>query len=472
MTNAPAQVFTDHMQVLFGVGTCAGMTDGQLLERFMAGRDESGDLAFETLVTRHGPMVMRVCRNVLDDPQDVHDAFQAVFVVLARRANAIRDRHSVGSWLYGVAVRVTARARVTAIRRQIRDRRTMGAAQAIATVDPNEDGASPTDRDDRAEVVHQELSRLPEKYRAPVVLCYFEGLTHDEAAARLSWPVGTVRSRLARARDRLRNRLTHRGVSAPASIGPMANWLVGQPVASTKLIATVSAASSAPISRELLTSIARAVGKTTGATPIPSASLLLAQGVLNTMLLKKLLMIACACLPLGTIVIGGGALLVRKSQAQDQRTLVKAALQDAPAATKPSAPKPPEVDPLLQQSIAAAANRMDAQRAYFEEGRITLDRYIDACRELEMAQLMAAQTAAERTTIKQSHIERLMKIEKRETVDLDAGRGTIADLSEIAQRRVQAEAALKSEQDLPSILRRLGELERQVKQLQKERAEK
>jgi hypothetical protein len=190
------------------------------------------------------------------------------------------------------------------------------------------------------------------------------------------------------------------------------------------------------------------------------------------MLLKKLLMIACACLPLGTIVIGGGALLVRKSQAQDQRTLVKAALQDAPAATKPSAPKPPEVDPLLQQSIAAAANRMDAQRAYFEEGRITLDRYIDACRELEMAQLMAAQTAAERTTIKQSHIERLMKIEKRETVDLDAGRGTIADLSEIAQRRVQAEAALKSEQDLPSILRRLGELERQVKQLQKERAEK
>ena len=134
MTNAPAQVFTDHMQVLFGVGTCAGMTDGQLLERFMAGRDESGDLAFETLVTRHGPMVMRVCRNVLDDPHDVHDAFQAVFLVLARRANAIRDRRSIGSWLYGVAMRVSARARVTAIRRRIRDRRTMGAAQAIAAV--------------------------------------------------------------------------------------------------------------------------------------------------------------------------------------------------------------------------------------------------------------------------------------------------------------------------------------------------
>ena len=75
------------------------MTDGQLLERFLAGRDEAGELAFEALVTRHGPMVMRVCRNLLDDPHDVHDAFQAVFLVLARRAGAIRDRESVGSWL-------------------------------------------------------------------------------------------------------------------------------------------------------------------------------------------------------------------------------------------------------------------------------------------------------------------------------------------------------------------------------------
>src|ERR1700677_1736528 len=108
MTNAPPQAFTDHMQLLFGAGTCAGLSDGQLLERLFAGRDEAGEVAFEALVARHGPMVMRVCRNVLDDPHDVHDAVQAVFLVLARRASAIRDRQSVGSWLYGVAVRVTA----------------------------------------------------------------------------------------------------------------------------------------------------------------------------------------------------------------------------------------------------------------------------------------------------------------------------------------------------------------------------
>ena len=363
MTNAPAQGFTDHMQVLFGVGTCAGLSDGQLLERFMAGRDEAGELAFEAVVARHGPMVMRVCRNVLDDPQDVHDAFQAVFLVLARRANAIRDRHSIGSWLYGVAVRVSARARVNAIRRQIRDRRTLRAAETIAAVVPNQGDASPIEQNDRAEVLHQELSRLPEKYRAPVVLCYLEGLTHDEAAARLSWPVGTVRSRLARARDRLRNRLTHRGVTAPASIGPMTGWLVGEPVASTKLIATVSAASSAPISRELLTSIARAVGRTTGATSVPSTSLLLAQGALNTMLFKKLLIIARALLPVGTIVVGSARFWFNSLGAAGStpplRLLHPRARQRPPRLP----PVAPEVDPLVKQSLEAAQEPRQGLRA-------------------------------------------------------------------------------------------------------------
>ena len=166
MANAAAQPRTDHMQALFGAGTCTGLTDGQLLERFLAGRDEGGELAFEALVAQHGPMVMRVCRNVLDDPHDVHDAVQAVFLVLARRANGIRDRESVASWLYGVAVRVSARARVVAIKRQIRDRRINEAAQNIATADPDPGKPSPVERNDEAAFVHEELSRLPEKYRA------------------------------------------------------------------------------------------------------------------------------------------------------------------------------------------------------------------------------------------------------------------------------------------------------------------
>ncbi len=110
------------------------MTDGELIDRFRASRDEGGERAFEALVTRHGPMVMGVCRNILNDPTDVHDAFQATFLVLARRAEAIRNRDSVGSWLYGVAVRVAARSRVSSIRRQIRDRRTIAAAGTVAAV--------------------------------------------------------------------------------------------------------------------------------------------------------------------------------------------------------------------------------------------------------------------------------------------------------------------------------------------------
>src|SRR5437763_1519480 len=124
MPHASAQALTDHLQALFGAGTCTGLTDGELVERFVARRDEGGERAFEALVTRHGPMVCRVCGELLDHPDDVHDAFQAVFLVLARRAGAIRRHESVGSWLYGVALRVAARARVATIRRRIRDRRT------------------------------------------------------------------------------------------------------------------------------------------------------------------------------------------------------------------------------------------------------------------------------------------------------------------------------------------------------------
>jgi len=169
MANAQAHAYTEQLQTLFSVGTCAGMSDGELLDRFISGRDEAGELAFEALVTRHGPMVMRICRNLLDDPHDVHDAFQAVFLVLARRGGAIRSRESIGSWLYGVAVRVVARARVAAIRRRVRDRRTTRAAQAVAAASAQENDTSSIERDDGADVVHQEVSRLPEKYRAPIV---------------------------------------------------------------------------------------------------------------------------------------------------------------------------------------------------------------------------------------------------------------------------------------------------------------
>lgn len=129
MSRAATSTLGDQLAGLFGVGTCAGLSDGELLERFRTCRDEAGERAFEALVTRHGPMVLGVCRHCLDDEAEAHDAFQAVFLVLARRAGAIRKGESVGSWLYGVAVRVSARARAASIRRKVRDRRVLAAAR-------------------------------------------------------------------------------------------------------------------------------------------------------------------------------------------------------------------------------------------------------------------------------------------------------------------------------------------------------
>ena len=168
---------------------------------------ESRDPAlFEAIVDRHGPLVLTVCRQLLADPNDVDDAFQATFLVLIRKAGSVRCPGSLASWLYGVAYRTALRLKRTS--RPIR-----------LLTDHLEGSAScPTAEHEQVRVLHQEIDRLPEKYRQPIVLCYFEGLTHDDAAARLRWPVGSVRGRLARARDRLRDRLDRRGVSLSAGL--------------------------------------------------------------------------------------------------------------------------------------------------------------------------------------------------------------------------------------------------------------
>ncbi len=198
------------LDALFDSGVVGNLPDGQLIERFTARHREAAELAFHALVDRHGPMVLRVCRRVLDDPNDAEDAFQATFLILLRRAGSIRERGSVASWLHGVAHRVASRARVESARRRRIER------QGIRPDAGHDDQAA---RLDLESLIDEELTRLPEKYQAPVVLCYLEGLTHEAAATRLGWPVGTVRGRLARARDLLRSRLVRRGIAAPSAVG-------------------------------------------------------------------------------------------------------------------------------------------------------------------------------------------------------------------------------------------------------------
>ena len=208
MTHVALGLVARQLGSLFDGGSVAGLSDRQLLERFTAGRDAVDDAAFAAMVSRHGPMVLGVCRQLLGDHQHAEDAFQAVFLVLARRARSIRDPDLLGTWLHGVALRTarTSRGRI-ARRRRIEEAgadRTSAAGASIAL------DRAMIERE-QAEALHREIDRLPGDFRVPVVLCYFEGLTLDEAAHRLRWAPGTLRSRLARAREKLRRGLTRRG---------------------------------------------------------------------------------------------------------------------------------------------------------------------------------------------------------------------------------------------------------------------
>lgn len=190
-----------HVRDLVGSSNASSVTDVQLLERFLSQRDE---VAFEVILRRHGPLVMRVCRRVLPNGHDAEDAFQATFLVFVRKARSIGKRASVASWLYQVAHRVALRARLRA-------------SQRAATNQPSGDVAAAADESDGwrelRPVLDEEVRRLPEKYRTPVVLCYFEGQAYEKAAREIGCPKGTLSIRLTRARGLLRKRLARRGIA-------------------------------------------------------------------------------------------------------------------------------------------------------------------------------------------------------------------------------------------------------------------
>lgn len=202
---------TGTIRGLLESGTALGATDGELLGRFVGRGDEA---AFAALVERHGPMVLRVCRSLLGDDHDALDAFQATFLVLARKGGSLWVRDSLGPWLHRVARRAAHRARRDRERRRAAERRAAEAA-------PPQSVAHDLGRDDLAAAVQEEVDRLPERYRVAVVLCELEGLTSAQAAATLGLPVGTVASRLSRGRDRLRDRLRRRGLDPKAGAAPV-----------------------------------------------------------------------------------------------------------------------------------------------------------------------------------------------------------------------------------------------------------
>jgi RNA polymerase sigma factor (sigma-70 family) len=197
------------LQTLFDWGTMGTWNDGQLVARFLSGQDES-EAAFRTLIHRHGPMVMGICRRVLGDEHAAEDAFQATFLVLVKKAGKLRDSDLLTNWLYGVALRVSRRekAKAKAARRRV---------SQLALSDDLTRAPCELERFELCSVIDEEIHQLPERYRLPLVLCHLEGMRHDEVAQRLGCPIGTIESRLSRARDRLRGRLARRGL-APSEL--------------------------------------------------------------------------------------------------------------------------------------------------------------------------------------------------------------------------------------------------------------
>jgi RNA polymerase sigma factor (sigma-70 family) len=295
----------EQLRRLFTGGTVAGLGEVALLERFITRRDPA---AFEALVARHGPMVLGICRRLLREPHDIEDAFQATFLVLVRRAGSLRRREALGPWLYGVAYRVAMRARARAAAGP-------DLSPGIDPPDGRETGPdAAAERSDDASALHEEVARLPESYRAPVVLCYFEGLTHDEAAQQLHWPVGTVRGRLARARDRLRSRLERRGVGPAAlAFGPAATHL---PVVPPALLESATRLANVGSFRAL---------------PAPGV-VSLAQGAINMMVWSQLR--TSAVLAVGLVVLGAG--------------IVWSAGQGAGSQRKPANERPAPVNPRVR----------------------------------------------------------------------------------------------------------------------------
>jgi RNA polymerase sigma-70 factor (ECF subfamily) len=243
------------------------LTDGQLLACFIERRDEA---AFEALVRRHGPMVLGVCRRVLGSVHDAEDAFQATFLVLARKAASLRSRELVGNWLYGAAYRTAQEARATLARRRARERQVEDMPDPRAEPEPAWRELLP--------LLDRELSRLPDRYRVPVVLCDLEGKTRREVAGLLGLPEGTLSWRLAQARKLLARRLARYGLA-----------LSGGALAAVLSEKTASAG----VTRALAASTAQAAAQAAGgdllaAGAVSARVIALTEGVMKTMLLSKL----------------------------------------------------------------------------------------------------------------------------------------------------------------------------------------
>jgi RNA polymerase sigma factor (sigma-70 family) len=285
MAQAQLGTVLRHIRHLVGPERHEEATDAQLLERFVGRRDES---AFAALLQRHGRLVWSVCRQMLHHEQDAEDAFQATFLALARHAASIRRGQAVGSWLYHVAQRIAIKAGTDRNKRRAHEREVMPTTRG-------EPDAHAAWRELQA-VLDAELGRLPEKYRAPFVLCCLEGKSKSEAARLLGWKEGTVSGRLAQARKLLRQRLTRRGMMFSAAL------------CATTLALDAVAAPAGLVCQTVRTALLCATDQTAAAGVVSARVAALVEGVTNAMFASKAKLATALLLAVAIVAAGLGLL--------------------------------------------------------------------------------------------------------------------------------------------------------------------
>jgi len=336
MPNGKTASTLRQLRTIFTEGTATGLSDCELLERFASKRAESveaaraAELAFEVIVHRHGAMVWGVCRRVLGNAHEAEDAFQATFLLLIRKAESLHVDGSLGRWLYGVAHRIALRARFQARRR--------ASSRPIVPTKAADDPAGEAEKHDLSEILGDEVDRLPSKYRCPIELCYLQGMTYEQAARQLDWPVATVKSRLTRGKLKLRHRLARRGL-APLAAGMAAelceNSRAAIPPALAKSVVHASASRAAGV--------------------LPAAVTELTERALQMMMWEKLKVAAAGIVVAIAVAVGVGVAATALAQRPEQgrSSNPQQAAADVQAATTVAGPTGP--DPRWTRTLSSGA---------------------------------------------------------------------------------------------------------------------
>lgn len=403
-----------------------GVSDGELLSRFVESRDE---VAWDALVRRHGPMVWGVCRRVLGHTQDAEDAFQTTFIVLVRRAASVRPSGGVGNWLYGVARQTAVKAKALAVRRATREKQVVALPEVGVTGPEPEGGVR--------QVLDRELGLLPDKYRAPIVLCDLEGKTFKDAARELGWPEGTLAGRLSRARKLLAERLTRAGAVSSAGL---------------VVLGLSEAASAGPVPPSLVTSAITAGWQVAAGEPafgLSPAVVALTQEVLRAMFIPKLKLLAGVLL-VGAMTLAGAAISARHPGAAPDEPK-KSAVPTSPSKGGDALGDPAKDGPggntkvreLQKERLALLRQLADQLTAANKRGETSVASVLEAQREVLAAELELCETGKERFAVLEKRVELAKEIEKATEKAVEARAVSAADLLRAKANRLQAEIELE-----------------------------